>query len=276
MFKLINESHTETLKAIITNISVDTRDDTYEKLATLLEMIKQEIPEKKRISIGRYSIIKKLGIQFYSLAMEHNIDILRFARDLFDNRSIDSFLRSLAVQLVAVMAVKDDHVSSSLSFIENAASDDDWIVRECSQGFVRNIIKKYPDEMKAWYLTMVKSDNPLKRRFVSESLRPVADNRWMQKDHTYTFSIIEHLFEESEEYPRTSVGNSLSDWLRVNKTVILPFVEKLAKSNNENARWIAYRACRNVIKDDPIAIMNMLNVESYKYKNKTYYVKDYK
>ena len=103
----------------------------------------------------------------------------------YDNAEADPFVRSLGIQLVTVDADRSGHPETALADIERAAADDDWIVRECSSGFVRKLVKNYPEVMHDWYLEMVKSEDPLKRRFASESLRPVAENSWFRKDPEY-------------------------------------------------------------------------------------------
>ena len=109
----------------------------------------------------------------------------------------------------------------------------------------------------------------------AESLRPVSDNRWLHKQPDFAFSIIKHLFKEPEPYPRTSVGNNLSDWMRVDEKRTYPVVERLAKNGDKNSHWIAYRACRNLIKKEPEKVMDLLNVKQYKYKDRVYFRRDY-
>ncbi len=87
------------------------------------------------------------------------------------------------------------------------------MVRECSSGLVRKLTRAFPDLMRAWYLDLVQSQDANQRRFVSESLRPVVENKWFHKEPDYALGIIKHLFQESAPYPRTSVGNNLSDRL---------------------------------------------------------------
>jgi 3-methyladenine DNA glycosylase AlkC len=117
-------------------------------------------------------------------------------------------------------------------------------------------------------MKLVRSTDPNLRRFVSESLRPVVENRWFHNQPEYAVDIIHHLFQESDPYPRTSVGNNLSDWMRVDQETIWPIVVKLAKNGDKNSYWIAYRACRNYVKKQPAKVMDLLQVNEYKYKNR--------
>ena len=122
---------------------------------------------------------------------------------------------------------------------------------------------------------MVKSKNPMQRRFACESLRPVADNGWFKKNPDFAFSIIENLYKEAEDYPRTSVGNSLSDWMRVDEKKTLKTVKELANNGNKNSYWIAYRACRNLVKKKPKLVLDMLKTDQYIYKDRKFYRRDY-
>jgi hypothetical protein len=61
------------------------------------------------------------------------------------------------------------------------------------------------------------SPHPNLRHFVSESLRPVVENRWFHKTPNYALEIIEHLFLETAPFPPTSVGNNLSGRMRVDQ-----------------------------------------------------------
>ena len=242
--------------------------DISSDIAEIIEQVRSDIPEKKRISTGRYSIIKALGEELYPLLTESNIEVIDFASGMFSLPDLDPFVRSLAVQLICLYGSASAELETIKPFILQAAANEDWIVRECSSGFVRKTIKEYPDQIRRWYLEMVKSEDPNQRRFVSESLRPVVENRWFHKDPEYALDIIKHLFQEQAPYPRTSVGNNLSDWMRVNQEVAWPIVDKLARSGDKNSYWIAYRACRNVVKKEPLKVMDLLEIDEYKYKSR--------
>ena len=83
------------------------------------------------------------------------------------------------------------------------------------------------------------------------------------------------LFKESSPYPRTSVGNNLSDLARQNPELIYKLVEELVNSENKHSYWIAYRACRNLVKKEPIRVMDLLKVDEYKYKKRIHKRSDY-
>ena len=103
---------------------------------------------------------------------------------------------------------------------------------------------------------------------VSESLRPVTDNRWIHDQPEYSLSVLRLMFAESHSYPRTSVGNNLSDLARRQPELVYGLVQELAASGDRNSYWIAYRACRNLVKKEPDRVMDLLGVDEYKYKKR--------
>jgi 3-methyladenine DNA glycosylase AlkC len=274
-FQLINPAHQTVLFGLVekaTNADISTISDN---LAKLIEQIRADIPEKRRISYGRYNVVKHMGLEMYTAMEKAGIDVFNFSSDIFDNLRHDHFVRSLAIQLISVYGLETKDLEKVLPKFEAAAADSSWEVRECASGFVRKLTKMYPTEMHQWYLTMVKSKDSQQRRFSSESLRPVADNRWIRKQPEFAFSIIKHLYTEPDSYPKTSVGNNLSDWMRIDEDRTYRIVEKLAKNGNKNSYWIAYRACRNLVKIKPVEVMSLLGVEEYKYKDRVYHRCEY-
>ena len=131
-------------------------------------------------------------------------------------------------------------------YFETAATSAEWDVREFAQMFFRKFIKKYPVEMKAYFLRLVSSEDANIRRFVGETLRPVQENQWFYQQPEYPLSILRHLFQERSPYPRTSVGNNLSDLARRLPELVYDLVVELVASGDKNSYWIASRACRNL------------------------------
>ena len=129
--------------------------------------------------------------------------------------------------------------------------------------------------MQAFLLRLVQSEDPNLRRFVSETLRPVQENKWFYKDPDYSLTVLRYLFRESAPYPRTSVGNNLSDLARRLPELVYGLVEELVSSEDKHSYWIAYRACRNLVKQEPIRVMDLLGVDEYKYKKAIYKRGDY-
>lgn len=259
------------IKSLVDKIPSREISETASALAGLIERIRSDIPEKRRGSTGRYSIVKALGENIYPFLE----DPIKFGIAIYETPG-DPFVRSLGLQLLSLWAVENQGVEQVKAYFEaGAAEKDDWIVRECASGLIRKLTKKFPEEVRSWYLELVRSPDPNQRRFVSESLRPVVENRWFHKDPDYPLGIIRHLFRESAPYPRTSVGNNLSDWMRVDPDTAWPIVKELATNGNKNSYWIAYRACRNYVKTEPVQVMRLLDIAEYKYKNRSYQLGDH-
>jgi 3-methyladenine DNA glycosylase AlkC len=275
-FQLINQDHHQAIRELIEDLPGKDPSAVGKDLTALIQGIWQDIPPRRRISAGRYSIIKALSEVLYPRMRLAGIEILSAAERLYSDRNLEPFTRSLGVGLSALYGLEsEDQLEPVLLLFQAAAGDGDWMVRECASGLVRKLVRAYPGQMKGWYLGLVRAEDPNLRRFVSESLRPVAENRWMHKDPDYALEIIRELFRESDPYPRTSVGNSLSDWMRVNQELTWPIVSQLAASGDPNAYWIAYRACRNLVKKQPLQVLETLGVEEYSYKDRVYRKADF-
>lgn len=275
MFQLITPAHQKVITKLVESVSTVEVLTIVENLENIIEQIRTDIPVRKRISYGRYSIIKEMGLTMYPLLVKAEINVFDFAAKIFNDPDHYQFVRSLAVQLISIYGLETKELAKILPVFEAAAANEHWELRECSVGFAGKLTHRYPREMQKWYLKMARSENPLQRRFASESLRPVADNRWLKKQPEFALSIIKHLFKESRAYPRTSVGNNLSDWMRIDKERTIKLVKKLAQNGNKDSHWIAYRACRNLVKKEPVRVMDLLDVDEYKYKDRIYFREDY-
>lgn len=242
-----------------------------EEITNICKYMYSIIPEKKRISYGRYLVVKFLSKYLYEEFESVGLDTLSVSKELFDKFD-DRYVSPTALSIITFCGLKAYKLA--LPSLEKAAMANNWEVREDAAGFVRKLFKKFPKEMKDYYMKLVKSDNPNLRRFVCESIRPVADN-WFKKDPKTTFEIISHLFKEPNPYARTSIGNNLSDWARIDPEMVYDYVRKLVASGDKNSYWIAYRACRNLVKREPIRVMDLFGVDEYKYKTRVHYRKDY-
>jgi 3-methyladenine DNA glycosylase AlkC len=233
----------------------------------VLEVLYDNIPENKRISFGRVYTVQVLSRYLFSSLAEANAKVYEIGATLFE-KSEDFLSKGVALGILSFYGIDD--YEKVLPFFEASASSADWNMREFAQMFFRKLIQKWPDEMKKYLLKLTGSKNPNIRRFVSETLRPVKENRWFYKRPNYSLSILRNLFRESSEYPRTSVGNNLSDLARHLPDLVFGLVKELVASRDRNSYWIAYRACRNLVKKEPIRVMNLLCVDEYRYKKRVY------
>ena len=226
----------------------------------------ENIPDDKRIGYGIVYTIKTLSaFLFKNLILDKNeLDTIT---GIFDTSS-NFRSRCTALGIISHYGVKN--CKKVFPYFMTAGSSDDWEVREISQMFFRKIIKPNRDEVKEFLARLSESDNPNTRRFTGETLRPVCENKWFFEQPDYHLPIIRKMFKEPVSYPRTSIGNGLSDLSRGCPELVFGIVDELVSSKDKNSYWIAYRACRNLVKKEPLRVMRLLKVESYKYKDRDF------
>ena len=170
-------------------------------MSTVLKELYKNIPEKRRISYGRVYTIQVLSKYLFSSLVELGANVFEISEELFE-RSEEFQTKGVALGILSFYGITD--YKKVLPFFEASAASVNWDMREFAQMFFRKLIEKWPDEMKSYLLKLTESNDPNIRRFVSETLRPVKENRWFYKKPNYSLSILRKLFKESSEYPRTS------------------------------------------------------------------------
>ncbi len=238
----------------------------------VLSELYDNIPENKRTSFGRVYTVQALSRYLYLSLLEIGANVFEIGKTLF-KRSRDFGSKGIALGILSFYGTTD--YEKVLPFFEDSASSADWKMREFAQTFFRKLIQKWPNQMKRYLLKLAGTEDPNIRRFVSETLRPVKENRWFYKNPNYPLSILRTLFQESSEYPRISVGNNLSDLARHLPDLVFQLVKELVESGDHSSYWIAYRACRNLVKKDPIRVMNLLYIDEYRYKKRVYKRSEY-
>ena len=238
----------------------------------IIDELYANIPNNKRISYGRVHTIKVLSEHIYTRLIELDAPIYEIASNIFD-KSNDFKSKGVSLDILSFYGLED--YRKVLSYFESAAVSSDWDMRELSSILFRKLIKKYPNEMRKYLLQLVKSDDANIRRFVAETLRPAQENRWFYKNPDYSLSVLKNMFQESSAYPRAAVGNNLSDLARQLPDLVYGLIKKLVDSGNKNSYWIAYRACRNLVKKEPIKVMDLLKMDEYKYKKRVHKRNDY-
>lgn len=269
---LTDEVETKIRKGIITAIAQREYDSALQHVLSVLDELYANIPDGKRASYGRVYTLKVLSKHLFSRLTEIDEAVFEIASNMFTKS--DDF-RSTGVSLGILSFFGLGDYRKVLPFFELAAASSDWNVRELAQVFFRKLIRKHPQVMKEYLLELVESEDPNIRRFVSETLRPVQENRWFFKSPDYPLSILRKMFRESSPYPRTSVGNNLSDLSKRLPELVFNLVEELVESQDSNSYWIAYRACRNLVKKEPVRVIDLLGVDEYKYKKRVYRRSDY-
>ena len=233
----------------------------------VLDSMYDQIPEKKRISHGRYTTIKVLAENLFEDIRNAHLPVLETGVAILDH-SNDHRTTGVGLGILALYGLDDFH--SILPYFETAAQAGHWEPREYAQGLFRKVVKAHRTQIHPYLLAYARSESPYLRRFVSEMLRPVVENQWLYQDLDYSLSIIRHLFREAHPYPRTSVGNHLSDIARRDPERVYQLVAELVSMDDKNATWIATRACRNLVKKEPTRVMDLLGVDTYKYKDRVY------
>ena len=236
-----------------------------ERIPPIVDELYANIPDNKRISYGIVHVIKTLSEYLYTHLVEIDAPVYQVASHMF-KKSDDFKGKGVSLGMLSFYGLGD--YKKVLPYFESAAASSDWEVRELAQMFFRKLIKKHSGEMKEYLLKLVKSEDANIRRFVAETLRPVQENRWFYRNPDYPLPILRNMFKESSPYPRTSVGNNLSDLARRLPDLVYDLVAELVNSGDENSYRIAYRACRNLVKRDPVKVMDLLKVDEYRYKKR--------
>jgi 3-methyladenine DNA glycosylase AlkC len=234
------------------------------RLRVLKVEIHAAIPDNLRIGRGITWVVERISKLLAAQGLPDEI-LRKLALSLYAQLKEDDLLIGSAIFLMAEYGVR--HPMEAFGFFETAASSGHWVVREFTAGAFRKIIEPNKDVVLPWLKKMAQSTDPYQRRFASETLRPVTYNKWLNHQPEYSLSVLRLLLEETHPYPRTSVGNNLSDLSRKQPELIFALVKDLGASGDVNSRWIAYRACRNLVKKEPRQVMDILGVDEYHYKD---------
>ena len=264
---LNNEIEAKIQKNITANLLQKKYNLAIAHMLVILQELYAAIPDNKRVSFGRVYTIQELSKYLFSSLVEANAAVYEVGSALFAQSS-DSRSKGVALGILSLYGI--NNYERVLPFFDSSASSPSWDMREFAQMFFRKLIQKNPDEAKTYLLKLAASKDANTRSFVAETLRPVKENKWFYKQPDYPLSILRSLFRESSAYPRTSVGNNLSDLARHLPELVFGLVKELVKSGDRNSYWIAYRACRNLVKTEPAKVMNLLRINEYKYKQTVY------
>ncbi len=240
-----------------------------ELLRSLKDEVHAGIPARQRQSRGITWVVQRISRLFIAECTTRPQEIHILADILYKNLPSDDFLNGVPIFLMGEYGKSDP--AGAAEFFLHVADADEWVLREFAQASFRILLKPSRKFALPWLKQTVQSDRPNLRRFVGETLRPVTENRWLNDEPETSLAILRLLFREPNPYPRTSVGNNLSDLSRRNPELILGIVRELVASGDKNSYWIAYRACRNMVKKSPREILDVLGVDEYHYKDRNFY-----
>jgi 3-methyladenine DNA glycosylase AlkC len=243
-----------------------------DSIPRVVDDVHANIPDNKRVSYGIVYAIRVLSEYLYGRLVQVDVPILPAASHML-RASADAKCRGVSLGLLSFHGV--DGFKPVLPLFESAAASADWGTREFAQMWFRRLIRPHPEEAREYLLRLARSEDANVRRFVGETLRPVRENRWFYQDPDYPLSIIKEMFRESSAYARTSVGNNLSDLARRCPEAVYDVVRELVDSGDRNSYWMACRACRNLVKKEPLKVMDLLKVDEYRYKERIYRRSDY-
>jgi 3-methyladenine DNA glycosylase AlkC len=238
-----------------------------DRLRELKEVIYASIPDKQRQSRGITWVVHTISelLNENSHSEKH---IKNLAIRFYEYIEQSDLLVGVPIFLMARYGT--NHVEEVLGFYTEVATSDAWVVREFAAAGFRQLITPNRTIVHPWLKQMARQRDPNRRRFASETLRPVTFLNWIQKEPAYSLDVLQLLFHEAHPYPRTSVGNNLSDLSRRNPELVYALAQDLVESGDKNSYWIAYRACRNLVKKDPQRVMDILQTTEYHYKDRRY------
>lgn len=125
--------------------------------------------------------------------------------------------------------------------------------RNTGEYAIRPFVRKYPEQVLQQMKTWAQSENFHLRRLASEGLRPKLP--WAGKldlfidDPNPVFEILEILKEDPVKFVKKSVGNHITDYIKVNHDAATGLINSWKNSENIHIRWIIKHATRKMGKE---------------------------
>ena len=262
------DHNVEQAELILASLRAGRIEQGIERLGRLKDDFYASIPDKKRQSQGITWVVRRISDLLVGACGEDG-QARNVAQAFYMHLPPSDRLMGVPIFMMAAHGQR--RLEDVIPFFEEVGNSVDWVVREFAAAGVHKLIKPNREAVLPWLKRTARCELPNLRRMVSEALRPVTDNRWMQKEPQYSLGVLRLMFQEAHPYPRTSVGNNLSDLSRQNTELIFSLVQELVEMGNADSYWIAYRACRNLVKGDPRRVMDVLDVDEYHYKDRNFY-----
>ena len=251
--------------SIVEDLTHDRIEHGAKRLSGLIDEVYAGIPDKQRQSRGITWAMQRVS-HLLAAACDDQDQMLAAIQNL--RAHIPEHDRMLGVAIFMMSAYGEEYPEEAWEFYQAAGASSDWVTREFTAAGLHKLIAAHRERILPWLQEGARDPDPNLRRMVSEALRPVTNLRWIQEQPQFSLSVLRLMFAEAQRYPRTSVGNNLSDLSRRNPELIYDIVEELVESGDPNSYWIAERACRNLVKDDPTRVMGLLRVDEYHYKDR--------
>lgn len=196
-------------------------------LARYLDQEYADIPEKERVGKGRVYIGRTVaeGVFAGFLRAPLSVDSGRAERvqrvvaacvEIFETGQAEgaNLLRVFAVYLLAGVA---GGVPGGFHEVQprarSWATHADWEVREMVGAILRATLKASPAAVIPVMETWIQADDENLRRVVTESLRPLADIKWLRDSarNDAVLGLLAQCRADPSTYVRKSVGNNLKD-----------------------------------------------------------------
>ncbi len=262
-----SEAELQTARQIIADLCGQRPVEGIQRLQALKDAMYASIPDAQRISRGITWVVERLSL-LLAQAAESDAVIWESARILSARLEKGDLLQGAPIFLMAEYG--QGAPEPVLPFFEVAAGGSNWVVREFAAQAFRKVLVPNKALVHGWLVRLAQAPDPNLRRFTAETLRPAALNRWLYGEPEYSLSVLRCMFREPQAYPRTAVGNNLSDLSRRLPELIYSVVGELVEADDPNSAWIAYRACRNLVKKEPERVMDLLGVQAYHYKDRNF------
>jgi 3-methyladenine DNA glycosylase AlkC len=212
----------------------------FDKISKFLFNEYELIPEKERIGKGRVFITKSVVEGSFNL-LEDNfcIDFIEYCTMMFDYAELknNNFLRIFSLLMIAKSStISRKTLEKGLKHIYTKfANHTNWEMREISAYTIREGLRIFPEVtlsiLNEW---ISNKPNANIRRLIAESLRPMADIKWL-RDPAKNDPIIEILIKlkaDESEYVRKSVGNNFKDLSKYMPEKILDLTENMIQRAN--------------------------------------------
>ncbi len=231
-------------------------------LFNLIMEIKNSIPENQKIGKGivwslrqvRMQVLKEVPLDLQKRSLE-----ILISSNLWQIRKFTAFLASGCARI-------ENSIVFYIDFVKKAANDSHFGVRESAQMALRELLQVFPDQIILVYKKWILDSNEFTRRCVSESLRPVLVNgrNWIREKPDKAIEILKYINRDPSLYVRKSVGNNLSDISRRNPELVLETLREWLLENDYDKRtlFIARKACRNIVKNNPKDVNKLLRGSS--------------
>jgi 3-methyladenine DNA glycosylase AlkC len=231
-------------------------------LFNLIMEIKNSIPDKQKIGKGIVWSLRQVRKQ---VQKEVPLDLQKQALDILISSNLWQ-IRKLTAFLASSCASEEKSIKYYINFIKKAANDSHFGVRESAQMALRELLQVFPNQIFLVYQEWIVDSNEYTRRCVSESLRPVLVNgrNWIREKPEKAIKILKYLNRDPSLYVRKSVGNNLSDISRRQPELVLATLHEWLLENEYDNRtfFIARKACRNIVKNNPKGVNKLLRGSS--------------